>query len=210
MSESSVMKCAAVAISVLTVFGGVRKTFGTEFSGIAGAYILNPKMNWKSQKTENSQRSEILDGTTVYFTKRFEARLKVHTAPVATSAVKAIARAELSAVRNLYVPRKTPYAGEVSSWIECDENLKPREFKFHFDGEEINGLVAGVSRRLVFGACAKGQVAHLGAFFILFDSVAKKIIEVRLFDLESRPEKGSEQAVRALIAAATDLLIRRR
>jgi hypothetical protein len=151
------------------------------------AIRINPKAGFK---VEDPMGDVVKNGITTLNSDDFEARIKTVSSNAETAVT--ISKVEVLNIKNLYGPRGTPYRGEVTNLVECKKEFAPLQFQFKLasdDPEMIDGIMGGVTSRFLFGACAKEQIAHVGAFFSTYDVTGARVIQVRLFDKHD-PFKG--------------------
>lgn len=157
---------------LLLAFGG--------FSNFALAEVtLNPRFGFKTTSGAVFAGS-FSNGVTNLTNDQFDLQVKV-TSGAATKH-DAMERSLFSAVETLYLPRKTPYAGELTSTIKCQKDFEPFLFRSIVAGRDVPILIGGVTARRLFGACAKEQVASLGAFGVFSDQEGEHLIEFRIFE----------------------------
>lgn len=153
---------------------------------IAGTnWSLNPAHKF-SQTTANNFKSE--DG--------LELTIKVSHFESETAA-RSMGRIEFTNIEKLYGARKNPYQGQVSDIVKCDPELKPRQFFFKFQEQDIRVLLVGANSRRALGSCVKDQLSYWVSYFNFYDPPSKSVLEFRLF---TKVDKATQATIDKLSA----------
>ncbi len=175
---------------------------------IGAAYVgaavppLNPKFKFTPVNPELEGR---LGVTRVYKATAGELHLK--TVPIADQATAARAvEVSFGLIKGLYEPKKNPYAGEVTSLVQCDRRFAPREFSVSCPGGlKAKGLTGGAGGRHSFGMCRREDIQQIGAFFTCFHPGKGELFEVRLF-MPYSSSKGWVEQLKKIEKTAREIL----
>lgn len=119
-----------------------------------------------------------------------------------------MAAIERTNVAALYKPRTNPYEGQVTSLVQCSEQLLPRAFQVKEGGVDVEGFVAGANSRRLFGACSKDQVAYWASYMNFYHPPSSMVIEARVFKKASaRTPSEFQKVAQELSDLAQDLFI---
>gem|GEM_PF-5285516 len=83
--------------------------------------------------------------------------------------------------RSLYSQRISPYAGQLTSLVQCDPKLKIDEFQTKLFGEQTPILCGGASTRKTLGACSKETAAYWACQISAYDTKNQVVLLVRHF-----------------------------
>lgn len=96
-------------------------------------------------------------------------------------AAKRAADVNVGLIVGLYVPKKNPYEGEVTSLIKCDSKFAPVQFEVKCPASTAKAVVGGVGERKAFGMCTKTDIKQIGIYFACENPTDKTLTEVRAF-----------------------------
>lgn len=122
-----------------------------------------------------------------------------------------MAKVELANIKNLYSPRKTPYAGQISEFVVCDKTFLPVANSLSVQAHVVPTLMAGVNARKLFGACTPDQIAYWAEYFTFYDRPGSREIDVRLYKKLNNPNPANVRTLnKSLHAFAERLLVENR
>jgi hypothetical protein len=107
-----------------------------------------------------------------------------------TSAAE-MAKVEMANIKNLYNPRGSPYAGQISDVIQCEKAFLPETPVLKVLGRQVTALIGGTNGRKLFGACTHDQIEFYAEYFTFFDAKDMREVDVRVFRKFS-PEKAHD------------------
>jgi hypothetical protein len=165
------------ALKALIVFG---------FMGAAGAWAepfpvqgleFNPKLKVRISSLNPSANGGFLLAATA---GEFEIAIK-GTPMKSQIAAAEMAKVEMVNIKNLYSPRGSPYAGQISEVIECEKAFKPETAALKILDKPVVALLGGTNARKLFGACTHDQVTFMAEYFTFYDTAGAREIDVRIF-----------------------------
>lgn len=105
---------------------------------------------------------------------------------------KAIVLSQIVGTKNTFANSRAPYAGHITSNIECNTKKYVREQKFLFGRSESTILLAVTNDRHIFGVCTLEQVKYASIVWAFYDDKRKHVISVKLFKPVSDIQKIEE------------------
>lgn len=138
----------------------------------------------------------------LYRLKTHLARLDIHRQIGGAEATARI-RERLHALTSLYAHRLSPYPGELSHEIVCEEIYHPRFGTIDAGGLEIQYAEAGATERLTFGACVDDLITYRGAVAWFWCPVREALVQLELMipKQELNPSGTLQTYLRALNCA---------
>lgn len=100
---------------------------------------------------------------------------------------------EINAIKNSYLNRKNPYAGEITKLIRCDKNHELSTENLNWLNQKTEVLIGGASQRKVWGACRKQDIEFIGFSMFRFFEQKKKWVKLIGFKRFDKAKTWSEQ-----------------
>lgn len=145
---------------------------------VSSAAVLNPKFQLSPVNPALEGKPGVLRA---YKAPALEVHMKSLVVPDVVAAERAL-EVNLDLIKGLYQPKKNPYAGEVTSLVQCDRKFSPKEFQLKCpNGKTARAIAGGAGERHAFGMCTKSDIRQVAAFFSCYDSSTQELTEVRLF-----------------------------
>lgn len=121
---------------------------------------------------------------------------------------KAFIGAEQAGVRSAFGDKINPYVGQVTSLVECDARIAPKDYGVSFAGREATLVTGGANTRKVFGACTADELKYVGGFLAAYDREKRWVAVVRLF--KPAPSLAEYPALQEEMPEMLDLIFRGR
>jgi len=100
---------------------------------------------------------------------------------------------QLVKIKGLFGDAASPYPGEISDVISCNEEYKPVYSTKQQNGIQVSYFTGFVNERLVFGSCTNDQIAYHDTLVMFYCDKQKKFYQVEIIvphqDYLSSPEK---------------------
>lgn len=90
-------------------------------------------------------------------------------------------RGEKLMITNLYREKATPYRGQITEVIKCNQKDALRFFKAQINGEEISVLEGYTNERKAYGVCRLKESSYKGAFVGLYNKEQKTLLKLKVF-----------------------------
>jgi hypothetical protein len=88
---------------------------------------------------------------------------------------------QLAGIKSPFETMRAPYAGQITSHINCSAQKYLKEYELSFAGEDTHMVLAVASPRRVFGSCAVEQIKYASLFWTGYDDRRKQVVTVKLF-----------------------------
>ncbi len=98
----------------------------------------------------------------------------------------------IAKMQRLYEKERSPYPGEISDTIECDEKYIPNWSSKTVRGIKINYATALLNERLVYGDCSENQTKNKSLLVLFYCDNQKKIYNLEFIDDKIDFDKKSE------------------
>jgi len=167
----------AIRLIFIFLIAVVHAEAKSDFLASAGLR-LNDKLSFhQTRPSENQSVNYESDGL------ELEVRiLPLHDA----QAAKHVSNIELLNMKNLFQPQITPYRGEITRLVQCQNSYGPENFSFKTPVGEAKALLGGANSRREFGACARNEIKYWSVYFN-FSTPGGDLISGRLFAKVDRP-----------------------
>ena len=97
------------------------------------------------------------------------------------STANSFSQGERLMIQNLYREKATPYRGQITEVIKCNQKMALRQFKLLINGNDTEVLEGFTNERKAFGICQIENSTYRGTYFSLYNKDQKKLLKMKVF-----------------------------
>ena len=88
----------------------------------------------------------------------------------------------ITKMKKLYEKERSPYPGEISDTVSCDEKYIPKWNSKETNGIEVNYTTAFLNDRMVYGACTEEQLTSKSLFVAFYCPKQQKLYQMEIIN----------------------------
>lgn len=89
--------------------------------------------------------------------------------------------AQITRMKALFENTRSPYPGEISDTISCDEKFKPDIKSDLINGINVTHFSGFLNNRMTYGACTDDQAEYRGVFTLFYCQKQNKLYQLEIF-----------------------------